>query len=433
MNDVNDSKNGSSGHGSYFFLSYAHFHPLAEKLIEDPAVPSDEWVRTFFRDLTDAVRLSASPPLYAPGFFDQEIAAGSDWKAVLSTALSTAEVFVPLFSPDYITKSWPGREWAVFEHRMKSAGVSDPLLRFVPVLWTPLSADQRPRGLQEALDLAPAIAARAYEENGLRALLRIRPYYHLYQMIVKELAKRIVALAEKAPVGPSAAQDIDEVDSVLAPKVSAAAFAIVVAAPASHEVPAGTECSAYGHAPRAWQPFGRDQLPLADCAKFIAERLDFAAEVFDIGKSGGAFVGKPGVLLIDPRYLVGDERLDAFRVFARELPPWALPVIVPDPSAAELTQRVRISLEQSMLSGSALARRGLQGVSTLREFLNLMPFLVAQAERDYLRHGPIKRSAAPSGSRPLLADQGGRARPNSPQSSQENPVMESSAEGSPSA
>src|ERR1700685_2150172 len=97
MNEISSGQNGTRGHGRYCSLSYAHFHPLAGKLMEDLADPSDEWVRTFFRDLTDAVRLIASPPLPAPGFFDQEIPADPDWKAVLSAAHGTAEGFVPLF------------------------------------------------------------------------------------------------------------------------------------------------------------------------------------------------------------------------------------------------------------------------------------------------------------------------------------------------
>src|SRR5580658_9813199 len=163
MSEMISRRNGTKVRSSYyFFLSYAHFPPLDGSLEESQPDQPDEWVRTFFRDLTEAVQGHASqPPPAVPGFLDQEIPVGSDWKAVLSDALSTAQVFVPLFSPDYITKSWPGREWAAFEQRMKSAREADPLARFAPVLWIPLSAGQQPRGLWEALDLAPTAAARA--------------------------------------------------------------------------------------------------------------------------------------------------------------------------------------------------------------------------------------------------------------------------------
>lgn len=425
MSEITSSGDSTKVRGRYFFLSYAHSPPLDGSLEEDQPDPPNEWVRTFFRNLTDAVQLRASPSAsLAPGFFDQQIPLGSDWKAVLSDALGTAEVFVPLFSPDYITKSWPGREWAAFEQRMKSAGEADPLSRFAPVLWIPLPAGQRPRGLREALDLAPVAALRAYRENGLRALLRLTPYQRLYQMIVDRLAAHIVELAEMSPIGPSPVPDIDQIETTLSRDTNAADFAVVVVAPASPDLPAGADRSAYGTAARAWRPFSRDQqLPLADYAQVIAEQLDFTVEVIDIEKAAGVFTSQPGVALIDPWYITGDERPNIFHAFVRELQPWALPVLVPSPEAARLNQQVKTSLEKSRISGSEPARRGLRGVTSLREFVNLMPFLVAQAEREYLRHGPIQRSAVPEGSRLGMADRDGPA-PTSPWPRQGDPAEE---------
>ena len=62
----------------------------------------DDWVRDFFRDLTSAVEHHpARQTALATGFFDQDIPAGSNLKKSLTQALSIAEVFVPLYSPDY--------------------------------------------------------------------------------------------------------------------------------------------------------------------------------------------------------------------------------------------------------------------------------------------------------------------------------------------
>lgn len=135
--------------GSYFFLSYAHSAPLAGS----PPEPIDQWVSTFFHDLSRAVqRCAPRGSRLQPGFFDQEIPLGSDWKASLARALETAEVFVPLFSAGYFMRSWSGREWECFEQRVTTAQIGDPMQRFVPVLWTPLPERQEanaPRGSRD--------------------------------------------------------------------------------------------------------------------------------------------------------------------------------------------------------------------------------------------------------------------------------------------
>jgi hypothetical protein len=231
---------------------------------------------------------------------------------------------------------------------MKSAGIREPLRRFAPVLWIPLPANQQPGGLQEALDLAPNAASRAYRENGLRALLRLAPYRRSYEMIVRQLAERVVEVAEKIPSGPSAV-DIDQVESKFSRDANLAAFVIVVAAPAVPDLPEGADSVAYGPAAQAWRPFARD--------------------------------------------------------------------------------KQQLSLGGSRISRSEPARRGLKGVASLREFVNLMPFLVAQAEREYLRHGPIQSCVAQAGARPRLGGHDEPSEPTAPQPRREFPAGDGSANG----
>jgi FxsC-like protein len=430
MSETTGWRNGNAAHGNYFFLSYAHFPPLDGTLIEDITDPPDEWVQTFFRDLTEAVRNSASPPPpLKPGFFDQELPVNSNWKTDLSRALGTAQVFVPLLSPDYLTRSWPGREWAGFERRMKSARISDPLRRLTPVLWIPLPANQQPEGLQEALDLAPEVAAAAYHENGLRALLRLTPYRRWYEMIVRQLAARVVERAEEMPVEPSSV-DIDQVESKFSHDANLAAFAIVVAAPAVPDLPEGAGSATYGTAARAWRPYDTQQLSLAEYAQVKAEQLGFSVDVIDIEKARDG-VGKPGVVLIDPWYIADAGGLNTFRTFARHLQPWMLPVVVTDSRAENLARQVKAILEVSRMSQSEPARRGIEGVASLREFVNLMPFLVAQAEREYIRHGLIQPSTAEAGSRSRLGDHDDAPKPTLPSQQEEYPAKDGSANGRP--
>ena len=406
---------GASIRGSYFFLSYAHSPPLAGALSGDLPDAPDKWVRDFYGHLSIAVQARAARgSALVPGFFDQKIPIGSDWKATLSTALGTAEVFVPLYSPEYLSMSWPGREWACYEQRLMAAGVPDPLQRFAPVLWIPLPSGQEPRGLQEAKSLVPSTAGDHYRQNGLRALLRLTPYQSSYRLIVDQLAEHIVQLAEKSPIEPSAVPDIDQVESVFNPAANAAVFAVVVAAPARSGAPAGSDPSAYGPTGGAWRPFAREQeLSLAEYARLLAEQLDNAVLITEIDKAGDMLGRMPGVVLIDPWYLGSERSLSGFREFARGLPPWVLPIIIPAPGAEQLTRQAQAILEKTRSSGSEFreirnsgpdpARRALAGVSSLRDFVTLMPYLVTQAERVYLRlGGPVQRPTARLGSRPRL-------------------------------
>ena len=405
MNEKTHAGDSADLRGSYFFLSYAHSPPLAQVLAGDPPEAPDEWVSGFFADLSQAVSSRAGEDSrLAPGFFDRDIPVGSDWTAALTRALGTAQVLVPLYSPEYLTRSWSGREWACFEARLKSARVADPLSRFLPVLWIPVPADYRPRGLDEALSLAPESAARPYLENGLRAMLRLKPYRTSYEMIVARLAERIVRLAETAPIEPSEVPDIDQMTSPFGAEVDATVFAVVVAAPSLPAVPPGGDSEAYRNSGSEWRPFGRNQeLPLAEYAQLVAEQLDFAVMVTEIEKTGDLLNNAPGVVLIDPWYLAGKDQLEVFRDFTLQLPPWVLPVLVSDPKAGPYLEQAKALLGKSHMSKSEPARRGLRGVTSLPDFVGLMPFLVAQAEREYLRRGPIQRPTARPGSRPRLS------------------------------
>jgi FxsC-like protein len=406
MIEGKDARKSPAGRPSYFYLSYAHSPPLAGS----PPTPPDEWVRTFFGDLTSAVQDHASQQFrISPGFYDQEIWPSPNWKAALTDALGSAEVFVPLYSPAYLARSLPGREWVCFEERLIAAGIAEPLGRFTPVLWIPLPAGQQPPGWREARDLAPAPAASAYVENGLQTLLRLAPYRRYYDLIVDRLAERIVELAEKAPIEPSAVQDIDAVRSAFAFESQGLTFAVVVAAPTMGAIQAERNATAtYGSVGSAWRPFATEQeQPLAQYASMAGEQFDFAVQVMELEMVGDLIDHAPGVILVDPWYISDDKGLNVFREFARRRPSWVLPVLISgsdhDERAAKLTQQMISLLGNDRIPRSGPARRALLGVERLQDFVALMPFLVAEAEREYLRHGPIPGSAAKSGSRLRLA------------------------------
>jgi aminoglycoside 3-N-acetyltransferase len=385
-----DNRTALAPHGgtdiaaSYFFLSYARLPPLPPVLGADLTDPPDEGVREFFRDLSAQVRVRAAAGSGCrPGFLDVEVASGPHWESGLADELNAAAVFVPLLSPDYYRRSWPRTEWATFGQRMRDAGVPEPGRRFMPVLWVPLPGGEQAPGLAEALSLADGAARTPYADHGLRALLRLPAYRGYYHEIVGDLAGRIVTMAEQAPLRSSRVQ-LHKFATPFSQGTGGKTFVIMVT---------------------GRYPSHGGVLP-ADYARHAAERLGFTVRVTEFTQSGDQLGRAPGVLLIDPGSLAGSQGHRDFDATIAELPPWVLPVIVGDRSARQPPGEIRDFLEKSYKSyrrKPEMVRRGLQGVSLL-EFVTLMPFLVTHAEREYLRHGPIKRSAPRDAFRPRLAD-----------------------------
>jgi FxsC-like protein len=375
--------------GSYFMLSYAHSPPLTSHRPGE----LDQWVRRFFDDLDTAVaeRRSADSGLEG-GFCDQVIPLGSDWKAALTRALRTAEVFVPLYSEAYFSRTQSGREWECFYRRMFRAGILDPKERFVPVIWTPLLQEQHRAWAREAPRFE---GSPEYADNGLQALLRLKVYASTYRTVVDELAERIVAIAEGSPVGPSRVDDLDRLDSPFQPEAASALFAVTVAAPTIASVPAERAAASYGTQGPEWRPFPDDhELSLASYAKIVAERLDFAVVVTGLEKPGDDLNSKPGVVLIDPWFVAAKGGASKLRAFIRHRRSWVLPVIVvdspDDKRTADLAQQARDILKDAEVKHSDAALRTVPKICSFQEFVSEIPFLITEAERQYLRHGPLQ-------------------------------------------
>jgi len=380
---------------------------------EYPDVDPDRWVRRFFRDLVVAVRRHASTQSrLIHGFIDQELPAGSDKESV-RLAMSTAQVFVPLYSVGYLARSLPGREWACYRRRVEVAGLAEPLRRFVPVLWAPLLENQEPPGLREALALG---ADRpGYTENGLRALLKIDSYRESYRSVVNVAAKQIVVLAEQSPIRPSKVPDIDDMKSEFTVGPPLSVFTIEIAAPTVRTVPAGGDPGSYGESSVEWRPFPSQDLPLAEYARQAVERRDFKAEVTGIRAADDPGTRRPGIILIDPWLIAGQDGRSALVSAVQNLPRWVLPLLIldqpEDARTQELAEQVRGILHTAEALPTDSSRRGARGVSSLDGFKYLTGVLVAEAERQYIRYRSGQRPSAPSSDRLSLSR---RPRPHGP-------------------
>lgn len=199
---------GSSG--AYFFVSYAQVP------IEGGPARSDPLVDRFFTDLVAEVGRYAGDPSRRIGLYDKTFAPGHDWGTEVSRALGEAEVLVALYSPRYATGSWTRREHSSFVQRIKAAH-ADPAKHIQAVRWMPLPPGM-PEMTEGGADLGEDIPH--YAELGLGALCDIAStdvgpdtraadtvaeYREAYDRIMGRLARRIVAVAEQSPIGPSSA------------------------------------------------------------------------------------------------------------------------------------------------------------------------------------------------------------------------------------
>jgi len=141
---------------------------------------------------------------------------------------------------------------------------------------------------------------------------------------------------------------------------------------------------------------------LAEYGQMAGEQLDFAVRVTSMEAVETEMLARnPVLVLIDPSYLSDAKIRATFDAFAAELPPWSVPALGPGPAA-----EVSPSLGKMMGTKSRTARRALAGVGSLTEFAGLLPFLVAEAGREYLRLGPVDRPTPRPEARLRLAGRG---------------------------
>jgi FxsC-like protein len=381
----------------YFFLSYARSDPLAGNPEEDPNEP----VETFFADLNAAVRRHASVDgADVGGFLDRDMPPGSDWKQFITRALSAAQVFVPLYSVAYLANSWPGRELTCFKERVKVAGGLDPIRRLVPVLWAPLAGVKYPPGLREALD---SVTEPDYADNGLWALLRLRPYHELYQAMVDRMGAQIVEIAERdpiEPVQPEQVGDIEKAPSAFPAERPLPVFHIEVAAPTTADAPRTGDPRAYGYSSSEWRPFSGQELSLAEYARQVTERFDFDVRVGEAGLTGELAGRRPGIIVIDPQFIAHRAGRETLTEMAAKLPRWVLPLVVVDRPDDARTKKLAEDVFDILTTAKALptesARRGAHGVDSLDAFVAIVPVLVAEAGKQYLRRSSRVLSPRPA-------------------------------------
>jgi len=371
-------------HGVYFFLSYAHSAPTSERVRSD----SDPSVGVFFKDLAAAVSDRARPVKGMEiGFFDQQIPPGADMKALLSRTLGSVEVFVPLYSPGYFANSWPMREEKVFRSRLRAASAVEPDQHIVPILWTPFPSWEQTEEVTRALSIGAGISD--YGENGLRALCMLTSYQRSYQLVLSRLADKIVTVAERSPLGPSAAPDLDDVPG---PVAAEAGFLVAMLAP-RHVVSRAPQAVKGGENPW-WRMYaGRRISSVAEHAGSVAERLGLATRIADFVEVEELFDRTPAIVIVDP-WMVADRGPEFLTSTFADLPKWVVPLVLAEQRG-------------SPGSGSAMAEKAVEAldsvlqvsvnrVNSVDQLDEILPTVVARARRTYLREGAVFSPVRPS-------------------------------------
>ena len=217
--------------------------------------------------------------------------------------------------------------------------------------------------------------------------MRYRDSYH---RVVDLVAKQIVVVAERNPIKPSEVPDINKMNNPFMPESHPAVFVIETAVPTASNIAAERDPRGYGESGADWRPFPQQKLPLAEYARQVAVRFDFGAEVTGIRTVSNPHDRRPGIILIDPWFIADDSGRMAFESAVEHLPRWVLPLVVLDQPEDASTQKLVGQVREILSAAGALptdsSRRAAKGVSSLDHFVSIVPVLVAEAERQYLRY-----------------------------------------------
>lgn len=175
--------------------------------------------------------------------------------------------------------------------------------------------------------------------------------------------------------------DTGDINSDYPPEAPLGVFTVEIAAP--------------GGSSANWRPFPAQEQPLAECASRIIERFEFKAEVIELTADHDPDTCRPGLILIDPRFMTMPGGPAALETAAAGLPRWVLPMLILEQSEnstlAVLADQVRHILGAVGAPHARAARSAACGVSSFRAFSLLVRDLVFQAEDQYITYRSRRR------------------------------------------
>lgn len=405
--------------GPLFFLSYAH--SAQDERGGDP----DIWIAELYRDLCGHVRPLADLPRGASaGFMDRELRQGHEWPDRLAGALATCRVFVPLYSKRYFKSEHCGKEWFAYNmrrinHKAKSA---HPVETIVPALWIPLHDGILPEAAS-SVQYNSASFSELYAEHGFYGIMKVKRWRDVYEEVVYLLAQQIVAAAEASPPVPASMVPYESLSPAFGGTGAAGPgdkpLRITVVAPNRDELPDGRDAACYGGDFHAWNPYRGDSVrPLAVHAAELARGMSYTPQVGDLFRHEARLVGReppsgPEVLLIDPWAALLPDCRDILRRLDSIDTPWAQVIVVWNQKDTQmraerdrLREALNAVLPRKLKEGRATHVFAVRGVPSLEEFGLVLPPVIAEAGRHYLRIASARLAQEPQAPQRPQASEG---------------------------
>ncbi len=172
---------GPGGAASYyFFTSHAHRQDR-DRVVQ------------FHRDLEAELRRKVRRRTEPAGFLDAErMGSGDHWPTSLRDAVRTSPVMVALWTDDYFESDWCGREFGIFQERIRRATPAGgkPPAGIIPVPWLVRETEVPPAAAE--LHIARIDLGRTYDDMPVLDLMRHERAFAEY---VSLLAYRVMDVA----------------------------------------------------------------------------------------------------------------------------------------------------------------------------------------------------------------------------------------------
>ena len=183
----------------YYFMSYAHTPPTRGRNAVDP----NARIIKFHNDLSGLImELTALPYGASPGFLDEEMDTGTEWREELFEQLNQCRVFLPMLNARYFRNDWTRKEWFAFSSR-KVTGEGGGRTRqtgILPVNWAEYNRKDVPQPIRRSQAFRP----RTFGHHPDLLTLIVEPRLGgEYWGAVNGIARAIVKTAETVTVGPS--------------------------------------------------------------------------------------------------------------------------------------------------------------------------------------------------------------------------------------
>jgi hypothetical protein len=247
-----------------FFFSYAR-------------ADCGKWLKTFFKELKERVaqrgRLRDDDGEVSFRDID-DVELGKDWEREISDALSKALTMISIYSPNYFSRPYCGKEFRVFLNRQAvnydDEGAARNSEKIIPVLWekkADLDRYKLPPAVAKFIQFNFTQHHAEYLQRGLRYIRIQEGYRGKYVDLLEELVDILLQRSEDQPLlampTPPAFAEIDDIFANVSATETVSDLdsesMLLVYLTAQGPGYVAPRPDRYGKHPREWRPFQGDR------------------------------------------------------------------------------------------------------------------------------------------------------------------------------